>query len=314
MTMTAEQTAQEVAHAAIPGLTEASEALGALRAQREQWSNAARPPADLAVQLAATLLAGEPVPDGFELAAHDAELWHARRETGGEVLARVEVILEGKKTSALADGADAGLLALRPRLDGVLGQARRAAPMLAGIHTADDAVAAGSPAVDAWRQLDDAARHYREIREVQRTLTRIGERGQVPVAELLAVAGEIANMDETFPAWRPMPGRNPATAPWPDAAQGGGGTRERLTARHTMAYVRWLAEHPVAVPWIPTRAELGENYEAQVDAWRQRAYPTPGRPLGDNPDRRAIQSQLRHQGGPRRIQDTDGSIIEFIDA
>lgn len=282
----------EIAHAAIPGYNDAQRALAALSAHRKAAGAAQTAPVpDLRAEVIGALLAGDPVPADLGARAYETQLSAASDRAAADVLYGVESTLKNRAAAAVRSGADDGLRALKPLLASVVERARALAPRVARAPSAEAAVVADPATLAAYQQFGGCLSEYQAIRAAQRAVTGRSDEciGVTPIGELLRVSGEISNLDQVHPDWRPDTNSQRLTEPpWPDYTPS-----DLLRVQHTRAYLLWLVSHPVAEPWVPTRSELAANFEEQGRARYQRSHPDSPAVLGKAPHARRVAA-----GGP----------------
>lgn len=158
------------------------------------------------------------------------------------------------------------LSALNDNLGTVLDVVRSLAKDLDGALTADQAVAAGKKASDAWRLLPSSKSDYDQIRTAQNIVmieTYPGENLRARSnnnGDPLARDTYLANLDEIWPTWsvagmrEEISGDRLQPAPWPVDELG---------------QIVWLATSN-AEPWVPTKQQLLDLWEERIERNHQR--------------------------------------------
>lgn len=213
--------------------------------------------ADSAADIERILASGE-VPDDFgqHLARQRAYIEdHQNQRAVLDDLAKRAVI---QCESIISGAAPTILTELNTRMTATVSDVRTLAQDLDGVHCADDALAAGEKAADAWRQLPTLRAGYDALRTAQTIVmgenySSLLERSrQTGDSDRLARDTDIANLDQVWPSWRgqtvhevPRDAISHARlipAPWP---------------ADPLAQLVWLATSDAKV-WIPTKAQLEE--------------------------------------------------------
>lgn len=274
-------------------LTGPSEVAGALRAidglpelharysalLRAMPTGVARSGPEIAHDAAVTLAAGKAI----DLAEVAREVDEAERDArhgahAHEIHGRAVTFLAADIDAVTRAGLDAAFAHMRGRLGEILHAARQVSAAVSPTATAEDVLRGGDVAqLRAWRELDELAAVYRQLRAAQTTLTKIGLSDQVSgVSAMVTAHGEIRGRDLlwTRPAGPvPLTG-TAADPPWPHQP----GTDQPT---HTARYLLWLVAAEVDV-WLPLPHELREEaaaaYQRQQDA-EQSQYPAAARAL-----------------------------------
>lgn len=262
---------------AVDGLPALTARYGAL--VKDGPTDVARSGREIVHDAALALAAGRPV-DLTEVAG---QVDHAERDArrgahAQEIHNRAVTFLSSEIDAATRAGLDAAFAYLRRRLGEILDSARRVSAAVSPTATAEAILRAGDAQLRAWRELDELAAAYRQVRGAQTTLTKIGLGDQVTkVSAMVTAHGEIRGRDLL---WTRPVGDSPLTGtvagpPWPHQP----GTDQPT---YSAGYLAWLVTADDVDVWLPLPHELREEaaaaYQRQQDAEQSR-YPAAARAL-----------------------------------
>ncbi|WP_326826446.1 hypothetical protein [Streptosporangium sp. NBC_01756] len=256
----------------VPGIADLAAAAARLRSIS---AGATDPATTLAEQLADNILNGKPLPDPAELGrrATAARQEALDRQAAAIVLREVAGQITGRLDQARRDGAPAALAHLAERLTEILDQVHALAPELGGVKDRDQVWNSSPEVQDVWRQLEDLARTYSDVRraqvEITSTLTtgiRTPQGGSISLAEvtrfgILDLAGlpDVANYGTATDVEGYTVERG---QPWPAVNFG---------QHYSVTHLLWLTTTPAARAWIPaTEKQIEQALDRHVRA-QQRA-------------------------------------------
>ncbi|MET8796133.1 hypothetical protein ABZV91_06700 [Nocardia sp. NPDC004568] len=231
----------------LPGYTAAMDVLE----QSIQRRDALGAPPELIPEEVEEVITAGVIPDDF------AERVSAHRAATADHQATHEAleILRGKAlhrcNSIILANLDQVFVHLNGRLVAVVDEAKAPAEVLRDIHSADDAIRAGTDAIRAFEQFDGLWKRYREIREAQdHALRHFGGADLIQQGRSNRCRDElandlfIANLDEVYPQWRHWPGdsreHSVDRGPWPEPGP---------------LQLKWLIANG-AYLWVPTKPQF----------------------------------------------------------
>ena len=189
------------------------------------------------------LLAGQPL-DSVVADVGRAQQSAAAAVAAATLLRDIADELQADLDLLRRDGADLALSRLADELPPILAGVRDLSHALAGVESAEAAIAAGGKAVTAWAALQELVGRHVALRRVQATITahgyggagRIGDAAEAGNARIdLELFGYLRDAGEHIDA-----ATAEARPAWP---------------QDDTAFLRWLAE-PGRRPWIPTVTQL----------------------------------------------------------
>lgn len=268
--------AQAWAH--VPGVIELTAAATKLRTIATTGADAG---GNLAEQLADDILNGKALPDVAELGrrALAARQDFLDRQAAAVVLREAAGQITGRLDQARRDGAPDALAHLAERLGKILDQVRALAPALDGVKDRDQVWSAGAEIQETWRQMEDLARTYSDVRraqvEITLTLTtgiRTPQGGSISLTDVvrfgvldLAGLADIATYADRADVAGYTVDRE---QPWPPCVFG---------QTYSVPHLLWIVATPASKPWIPTTEKqiedaFSRHVRAQQQATEARAH------------------------------------------
>ncbi|MFG1755933.1 hypothetical protein [Streptosporangium sandarakinum] len=229
------------------------------------------PAATLADQLADDILNGAALPDTAELGRRAAAARQAAADqaAAAQILIQARTHLADRLTEARRAGAPTALTHLGKRLTETLDQVADLAPRLGAIATRDQAWNAPAEIQDVWRQLEDTARVYTDVRRAQVAITEhITTSISSPHGGSIALA-EVVRLGILDLAGLPhVADYSVFTDPGGHAVDRGQPWGPVTFGRdYSVPHLLWLTNTPASKPWIPTtQQQIEQAFERHIRA------------------------------------------------
>jgi hypothetical protein len=194
---------RERVYAAIPGWEANTGARLRSEAQRIRFAGDDDSEADVRDEILRLANAGEEIPMelGARLvAAHQS--FEARNRLSGMI---DEVAAEhGSDRNELVRANErAAVDVLRQELERILEETRGLAPMLKGLHSAEEVIGEPAAVQQAWTRLGELTHEYGELRAIQHQIAKtVAEDSAAAIGRLVRSWGMFANSLDVVPAWR----------------------------------------------------------------------------------------------------------------
>ncbi|MCJ1708717.1 hypothetical protein [Microbacterium sp. VKM Ac-2923] len=193
-------------------------------------------------------------------------------------LERLQADRNREAKSIEPEETDEAFTFLHERLGALVTRVRDLDRTLGSTSTIDLAIRGDEKTMTAWRDIEDAADEYRQIRAAQVHVFRMVGESYRPDTTVLATLGHLTNafdLEQFWVAWRrndrQEPNRHsadylawlqaPTPAPWPRLEN------ETFPGDDRIPFFRWVAKS--GHPWVPTIAQLTDaslNVQAMIDS------------------------------------------------
>jgi hypothetical protein len=263
---------------AIPGHAELTDAIANVEAHTRTLATAAVPDAAaITNEVYAAVVTGEQVPDDLGARLVAAEEDQRRRQAAARMLgvragtARHGLIgrLLNERDELVRRHTDDALAVVRDALADVIDATIEADHALGPVSSAEQALAAGTEAGAAWRDLAEQVRRYDELRSAQTEILVSARHERARVRPDLEDAGIHRDAHLIDPRWQArVAGEEPvpddavlaARAPWPSPlpTRGAG----PWPTNDKPSFLRWIAVTDAVRPWVPTRSQLASQLAA----------------------------------------------------